>query len=149
MRKTQRGKAYGRITAKAYQVLGALLHGFHNSKSGACWPSYERIMQQADCARSTVAEAIKALEECGILSWVNRIIRVREADGSVRVLRTSNSYHFFDVKTAKSEKPTGTPNQVLKIPATATKTSSSQLELALARLGEAVKGHSIGGYKPV
>src|SRR5208337_2412483 len=28
------------------------------------------------CARSTVAEAIKALEDAGILSWVNRLKRV-------------------------------------------------------------------------
>jgi hypothetical protein len=30
------------------------------------------------CARSTVAEAIKAMEDAGVLSWVNRIKRVRE-----------------------------------------------------------------------
>jgi hypothetical protein len=54
--------------------------------------------------RSTVAEAIKALEDAGVLSWVQRIKRVRVrcpdlfgADG-VRVVphRTSNAYHFND-----------------------------------------------------
>ena len=37
-----------------------------------------RSPKRAGCARSTVAEAIKALEEAGILSWVNRITRIRE-----------------------------------------------------------------------
>jgi hypothetical protein len=97
-------------------------------------PSYEEIAEAAHRARSTVAEAMKALEDAGVLSWVQRIKRVRVrcpdlfgADG-VRVVpqRTSNAYHFndpggagavsnFNKKSAsapKSGKPTGTPNQV-------------------------------------
>jgi hypothetical protein len=41
-------------------------------------PSYERIAEKADCARSTVYEAIRALEAAGILTCVNRIARVSE-----------------------------------------------------------------------
>ena len=59
-------------------VLGALLCGFHNAATGRCFPSYERIAEKADCARSTVYEAIHALERAGILTWVNRIVRIRE-----------------------------------------------------------------------
>jgi CRP-like cAMP-binding protein len=125
-RKTEKGKAYGQITAKALAVLEALLWAFHNAKSGVCFPSYERIAEAAGCARSTVAEALKALEDAGVLSWVHRIKRVREACPDLlgangwrwRVLRTSNSYAFKDPSPAsdrpnssKSEKPTGTPNQ--------------------------------------
>jgi len=65
-------------------MLEALLWGFHNARSGLCFPSYESIADKAGCARSTVAEAIKALEDAGLLTWVNRIVRVREsgiADG--------------------------------------------------------------------
>jgi DNA-binding transcriptional MocR family regulator len=114
-------------------VLEALLWAFHNAKSGVCFPSYEKIAEAAGCARSTVAEAIRALEDAGVLSWVQRIKRVRVrcpdlfgADG-VRVVpqRTSNAYHFNDpggegaasnfasvfTPAPKSEKPTGTPNQ--------------------------------------
>jgi hypothetical protein len=58
--------------------LEALLWGFHNARSGLCFPSYESIAKRAGCARSTVAECIKALEDAGILSWVNRLVRVRE-----------------------------------------------------------------------
>jgi hypothetical protein len=70
--------AFQIITAKALAVLEALLWAFHNAKSGLCFPSYERIADAAHCARSTVAAAIKALEDAGIISWVNRIKRVRE-----------------------------------------------------------------------
>jgi hypothetical protein len=125
-RRTEKGKAYGQVTAKALAVLEALLWGFHNAKSGVCFPSYERIAEAAGCARSTVAQALKALEDAKILSWVQRIKRVREpcpdllgANGwRWRVLRTSNSYAFNDpspagvqANSSKSEKETGTLNQ--------------------------------------
>ena len=122
----QKGKAYGVITAKAVAVLEALLWAFHNANSGLCFPSYEAIAEAAHCARSTVAEAIKALEGGGILTWVQRIKRIRERcsdllgdnDWRWRIVRTSNAYAFTDPSPAadrpgpsKSEKPTGTPNQ--------------------------------------
>jgi Helix-turn-helix domain len=65
MRRTEPGKHYGVITAKALAVLEALLWGFHNAKSGLCYPSLERIAAAAGCARSAVHEAIKALEAAG------------------------------------------------------------------------------------
>jgi Helix-turn-helix domain len=125
-RRTEKGKAYGQVTAKALAVLEALLWGFHNAKSGICFPSYERIAEAASCARSTVAQALRVLEDAKILSWVHRIKRVREPCPDLlgatgwrwRVLRTSNSYAFSDPSPAgaqpnfsKSEKETGTPNQ--------------------------------------
>jgi Helix-turn-helix domain len=105
-RRTEKGKAYGAVTAKALAVLEALLWGFHNARSGLCFPSYEKIAESAGCARSTVAECIKALEDAGILSWVNRLVRVRERcedlfghwGSRVRVIRTSNGYQFNDPK---------------------------------------------------
>ncbi|SDR63442.1 Helix-turn-helix domain-containing protein [Rhizobiales bacterium GAS113] len=125
MRRTEPGKHYGQITAKAFAVLEVLLWGFHNARSGLCFPSYDTIAARAACARSTVAVAIKALEEAGILSWVNRITRIRDRMPDLfgqwatrwRVIRTSNAYHFTDPKAAgerpgsafrsKSELPSG------------------------------------------
>ena len=119
----QRGGALGRA---ALDVLGALLWVFHNARSGCCFPSYETIAAKSGCARSTVAEAIKALEFAGVLTWQNRITRIRERcrdlfgrDGwRWRVIRTSNAYVFQDPKEAasagfrsKSDQRTGTPNQ--------------------------------------
>ncbi len=108
MRRTEKGCAYGAITAKALAVLEALLLGFHNARSGLCFPSYATIAERAGCARSTVAEALKALEAAGVLTWVNRLVRVRErcpdlfgANGTRwRVIRTSNGYAFHDPKGA-------------------------------------------------
>ena len=93
----KRGGALGRA---ALDVLGALLWVFHNARSGCCFPSYETIAEKAGCARSTVAEAIKALEFAGVLTWQNRIVRVRErcqvlcgrSGWQWRVVRTSNAY---------------------------------------------------------
>ncbi|MGO9429266.1 helix-turn-helix domain-containing protein [Rhodoblastus sp.] len=127
-RRTEKGKAYGVVTAKHLAVLEALLWGFHNAKSGLCFPSYERIAEAAHCAASTVGEAIKALEAAGLMTWVNRLKRVRErcadllgADGwRWRVMRTSNAYEFLDPGApdarpdpSKSENPAGTGNQDL------------------------------------
>ena len=112
-------------------MLEALLWGFHNAASGACFPSYEAIAAKAECCRDTVCEAIKALAFAGVLTWVNRIVRerVRERDlfgqwvTRWRVLRTSNAYAFRDPNPAtasrlasKSESPPGTVNQGFSIP---------------------------------
>lgn len=125
-RRTEKGRAYGTLTAKAVAVLEALLWSFHNARSGICFPSYETIAEAAHCARSTVAEALKSLEAAGVLTWVQRIKRVREPCPDLlgeggwrwRVLRTSNAYAFTDPSPAadrpessKSEIPSGTPNQ--------------------------------------
>ena len=77
LRRDAPGRHYGPVTAKAYAVLEALLWGFHNARTGLCFPSYETIASRAGCARSTVALAIKALEGAGILTWVNRLRRVK------------------------------------------------------------------------
>ncbi len=160
MRRTEAGKAYGAITAKALAVLEALLWGFHNARSGLCFPSYEKIAERAGCARSTVAEAIKALEDAGVLSWVNRIKRVAEASldlfghriRKTRVLRTSNGYQFIDpqpsktpesfAKSSKSDFQSGTSIQeslsLVEPPAPRSLDPNNPLEAALLNLGRAL-----------
>jgi Helix-turn-helix domain len=112
MRRTEKGKAYGAISAKALAVLQALLWTFHNGKSGLCYPSYEKIAEAAGCARSTVAVAIQALELAGVLTWVHRLVRVRPPLGGrvPRVIRTSNGYQFND-PAKKSDFQSGTSIQ--------------------------------------
>ena len=99
--------------------------GFHNAKSGLCFPSYERIAEAAGCARSTVAEAIRTLEDAAILSWVQRIKRVREPRPDLlgdngwrwRVLRTRTPTPSTTLRrreppnSSKANFQTGTPNQ--------------------------------------
>lgn len=119
MRRTEAGKHYGAITAKALAVLEALLWGFHNAHTGACFPAYEAIADRAGCARSTVYEAIGALEAAGLLTWTNRIVRVRDHVRDLfgrmatrwRVVRTSNAYRFIDPISSRSERPTRTSAQ--------------------------------------
>lgn len=122
MRRREPGKAYGDITAKFYAVLQSLLYDFHNAPTGKCFPAYETIADRAGCSRTTVYNAIYALEDLGILTWVNRLIRIREPDyGSDlfgrptwrwRVIRTSNGYTFRDPQPSKSKTQTGTEGQV-------------------------------------
>jgi len=124
--KSKDGKHYGAITAKDCDVLEALLWLFHNCKTGLCFPSYESIAAKAKCSRSHVGAAIKRLEATGLLTWVNRLKRVREAGADlfggggvrVRVFRTSNAYRFNDPGAAavlgfpsKSKNQSGTSNQ--------------------------------------
>ena len=127
---------------------------FHNARSGCCFPSYERIAEKAGVARSTVAEAIKALEFAGVLTCQNRIVRVRERCQDLwgrsgwqwRVVRTSNAYQFRDpgeqsrgLPLSKSDQRTGTPNQEIQKPLQAPAVDlESPLERALARFGAAV-----------
>jgi hypothetical protein len=147
----QRGGALGRA---ALDVLSALLWAFHNARSGCCFPSYERIAEKAGCARSTVAEAIKALEWAGVLTWQNRIVRVRECCRDLfgkegwrwRVIRTSNAYLFRDPQAvnswrvpSKSDQRTGTPDQEVSKPLQVPVIDpTSPLERALARFAAAL-----------
>ena len=158
-RHRQPGQHRGPITRAFLEVLEALLWGFHNSRSGCCFPSYEAIADKAECARSTVAEALKALEWAGVLTWVHRIarIQVRERDlfgrwaSRWRVIRTSNAYVFRDpqqrpegVPASKSENRSGTQNQeiltVLPTVLVPARDPDSPLERALARFGAAIEG---------
>src|SRR5512147_3194527 len=121
-RMKERGQHTGHVTRAFMDVLRALLYAFHNSRDGRCFPSYERIAARANCCRATVYEAIRALETAGVLTWVNRLtkIRVPERDlfGRIvtrwKVIRTSNSYSFRAPKGdgttcrgCKSENPPG------------------------------------------
>jgi hypothetical protein len=152
--RTEVGKHYGVLTAKFIRVLEALLWGFHNAASGRCFPSYERIAEKADCARSTVYEAIHALEAAGILTWVNRLARIREwgpdlfgrAQNRVRVIRTSNSYVLIDPKpparppdSSKSELPTGTEGQELYLLPRPQLDPANPLHQTLMRLGNTLE----------
>ena len=104
----QPGQHRGPLTRAFIEVLQALLWGFHNSKSGLCFPSYEAIAAAAGCARSMVKPLLDALEAAGILSWVNRITRTRVQVGgrpAWRVVTTSNAYRFLDPGQPAAPRP--------------------------------------------
>jgi hypothetical protein len=148
-RHRQPGQHRGPITRAFLEVLEALLWGFHNSRDGRCFPSYESIAAKAECARSTVGEALKVLELARVLTWQHRIarIRVRERDlfgqwaNRWRVIRTSNAYVFRDpqpllagVPASKSGNRIGTRNQELPLTSVPALSSDSALARALQSL---------------
>ena len=159
----QPGQHRGPLTRAFMEVLEALLWGFHNSHDGRCFPSYESIAAKAQCNRDTVYEAIKALEFANVLTWVNRITRIRTRELDLfgqwamrwRIIRTSNAYLFRDPLpcaegrpssrfSSKSENPTGTLNQDIsylreKAP-TPPLDPDSPLERALKSLGARIGG---------
>jgi hypothetical protein len=153
-RHRQPGQHKGPITRAFLDVLQALLWGFHNANTGRCFPSYQAIADRAGCARSTVAEALKALEFAGVLTWQHRIIRLRERCIDLfgrqawrsRVVRISNAYVFHDPKpplvgvlASKSENPTGTRDQEnLDLVRAPVRDDYSPLERALARFSAAL-----------
>ena len=153
--RTEKGKHYGLLTAKCLDVLEALLWGFHNARSGLCFPSQEKIAERAKCARSTVAEAIKALEDAGILSWVNRIVRVKEIIPDLfgqwvnrwRVLRTSNAYQFTDPKGAGGHKSTGLQGNSSKCPVRNSSKLSGNSRRALSRWRPAPQAITGAGWR--
>jgi hypothetical protein len=140
-----RGFTCGPITRAAQDVLRALLWQFHNARSGCCCPSYERIGEAAGCSRSTAALALRALEFAGVLTWVNRIVRVRELVTDLfgkptwiwRVVRTSNAYVLCDPGSKyKSENRGGTQNQEIQTLPMAALPGNDTARSALATLAE-------------
>ncbi len=146
MRRREKGKAYGPVTAKMLAVLEALAWQFHNAGTGACFPSYARIAAAASCARSTAQAAVAALEAIGLLSWVNRLVRRREhgpAGWRWRVMRTSNGYQLVDPREPARPSNTETRSETtIQDHSFGNKGSIEPLlpaiEAALARLGAAV-----------
>jgi hypothetical protein len=157
----QPGQHRGPLTRAFMEVLEALLWGFHNSRDGRCFPSYESIAEKAECGRQTVYEAIKALEFADVLTWVNRITRIRTQERDLfgqmatrwRIIRTSNAYVFRDPlpchlpqgvhgDLSKSENHTGTLIQEVSLASTGLSASPSplspELDSVLVRLGRAM-----------
>jgi hypothetical protein len=78
MRHQEKGKACGRISEGAGGAHRASL-ALPQRRDWRVLPRHtRRSPRAAGCARSTVHKAIRALEQVDVLSWVNRIKRVRE-----------------------------------------------------------------------
>jgi hypothetical protein len=120
---TARGKR--EITRAAVDILRVLLYHFANLNDGRCFPSYQTIADEARCNPRTVGRCLPDLEAAGFLTWVHRILRVRERVEGLghiwatvwRVNRTSNAYDFPMIAKKphqnddKGQKALGTSNQ--------------------------------------
>ena len=143
------GQHQGPITWAFLRVLKAMLWEFHNNRTGYCFPSYESIAEKAQCCRDTVYEAIKVLEDSGILDWVHRFDKIF-IEGSWKVIRVSNAYLFRDPlpcatssQFSESENPARTLPPQEKIPKIPPKNDLQNLDKCLvdALIG---LGRSIG-----
>ncbi len=104
----------GQITRAGVDILRALIFQFANLKDGRCFPSYERIAEAAGCDERTVGRCLPQLEAMGLVTWVNRLRRIKErVEGLAgvwaatwRVTRTSNAYDFPLIAKKTPEIPT-------------------------------------------
>jgi DNA-binding MarR family transcriptional regulator len=83
----------GCLKRTGLQVLRVLLFHFHNVASGRCDPSLDTLAAAAGMARSTVVDALKRLEEAGILERIRRARWIRQA-GRKRCVQWSNAYRL-------------------------------------------------------
>jgi hypothetical protein len=152
-RRFEESQTFRTITRATYDVLEALIWGFHSAKTGFCFPSYEKIAKRAGCERTAVGEAIKDLRTAGILNWVNRrawrLVLCEATQRTIRrVVRTSNSYSFSDPTATKPPETPAIPSKAVfrAGPTEKSLTSSTgvvlEAEKWLSGLGEAISGLS-------
>ncbi len=137
----------GDITRAGVDIVQALLFKFANLTDGRCFPSYARIAQAAGCCERTVGRCLPDLERAGLLTWRNRIRRVREFVAGIggilaaswRVVRTSNAYDFPSASKQtpaildKGHLSRGTHNPDLFSPMSEPASSPTPLEMAIQR----------------
>jgi biotin operon repressor len=68
----------------------------HAKKDGPCFPSVKKIASEASCSRAKVFEALKRLEEIGVISRNSQIFEGRG--------QTSNLYEILDIEQANENK---------------------------------------------
>jgi hypothetical protein len=85
-----------RMTDKTFFVMTTLLWTFHNTATGACYPTYAQIAAAAGCCQRTVGDAIVDLEALKLLTWTRCVqvdksgLRVNAANGYELLAPNSN-----------------------------------------------------------
>jgi hypothetical protein len=75
LRTKGRGRKAGAIGQSGLQVLRCLLHQFHSTATGQCDPSYTAIQARTGFCRQVVADALRRLEDTGMICVMRRLIR--------------------------------------------------------------------------
>ena len=65
VRRTSRGNTTGGLPPSIWTCFRRYLWGFHNAKSGRCFPSLARIAEAAGCARSQSRAPLPRLRRSG------------------------------------------------------------------------------------
>jgi DNA-binding MarR family transcriptional regulator len=123
----QPGQHGGVLKRTGLAVLRALLFTFANLVTGRCDPGYNALSRAAGVSRSTLAKALKRLEEAGLL------VRTRRQEGTVRF---TNAYSFKLSKTAWSESRPQTTNKPIEQPKNAKSVPRSERLQALLAILE-------------
>jgi hypothetical protein len=87
-----------------YEKMVYIVLCSHAKKDGPCFPSVNTIAREASCSRAKVFEAIKRLEEIGVISRSSQIFEGRG--------QTSNLYEILDISPVDGDKnplPPSTP----------------------------------------
>jgi predicted transcriptional regulator len=72
-----------------YEKMVYIVLCSHAKKDGPCFPSVNRIAEEASCSRTKVFEALNTLEKLGVIARDNRIFEGRG--------QTSNLYEIIDI----------------------------------------------------
>ena len=92
-----KGRKRGVISDAALHIYWHLLFTLTDNATGACEPAIDFIAMKAGAARSTVCEALKALERVGLLRIVRRLARRVIGEGWIRresTVQHRNAYYF-------------------------------------------------------
>ena len=103
-RQRRKGQHRGPLTRAYEEVLKALLFKFNQNAKGLVYPTIDKIAAASNCCTDTVVGALAVLEQSGVLTWFNRIVRRRHEIQDLfgqwktvwKVCRTSNAYVFVN-----------------------------------------------------
>jgi hypothetical protein len=87
----QPGKQDGAIGSAGLKVLHSLLFDSLNYLSGALYPSYATIAENAATSVSSVWRGLKKLKEAGVVNWLRRC-KEDYIDGRFTLTQESNAY---------------------------------------------------------
>ncbi len=89
-----KGRKRGVITDATLHIYWHMLFTLADNATGSCTPAIDFIAMKAGAARSTVCEALKALERVGLLKVMRRLVRRTLADGRISTVQDTNAYTF-------------------------------------------------------
>ena len=131
------GARDGVLGATGVQLLKTLAFRFFNSARGAAWPSYDTLQRVTGRCRQTIARAIRRLEDAGIITVARRAGWI-----GGRLVRETNVYRLRG-EVRPHESLLGGREKITPSLSPACPRKESELDAALARLGEAIKAGRI------
>jgi predicted transcriptional regulator len=91
------------LNLSVYEKMVYIVLCSHAKKDGSCYPSMNTIAREASCSRTKVFEALKTLEERGIIIRSNQVYGNRG--------QTSNLYEILDIDPRPQDGPGGTQGE--------------------------------------